>query len=143
MGKVASLLELIDRNIRVLDEKVDELGVAPLLKDYFYLNSVLHLLQVASQALLELVAHVCAEAGVGIPKSYRDLGRLSESAGALTKEEARLLEKIAGFRNVVVHGYCEISREILEEILAERKYRDIGRLALRVAEWARERGLDP
>ena len=48
MGLV-KLLELIDRSISTLDGKVDEVGLDALVEDYFYLNSVLHPLQVSVQ----------------------------------------------------------------------------------------------
>ena len=139
MGKAAWLLQLIREHVRLLEAKVEELGADQLVEDAFLLYAVLHALQVASQALIGLAAHVAAEAGLGVPERYAALPELL--AGALGEGEATTLRRIIGFRNIVVHGYVSVSRQLVRGILAERRFRDLEELALRVVEWAR--GVDP
>lgn len=142
MGKAAWLLQLIGEHVGLLEAKVDELGADALVGDTFLFYAVLHALQVASQALIDLAAHVAAEAGLGVPDRYAAVPELLAKAGALSSDETRVLRGIVGFRNVVVHSYASVSRHLVHELLAERKFRDLERLALRIVEWARERGVD-
>ncbi|RLE99224.1 MAG: DUF86 domain-containing protein [Thermoprotei archaeon] len=143
MGRVADILSSIRESLALLDRKLEERGPRELVEDSFSLNAVLHILQIAAQALIDLASHVAAEAGVGVADRYSTLPRLLREAGALSDEEAALFKRIIGFRNVVVHGYLRVSKSIVLEILSEHKHREILRLALRIAEWASRRGVDP
>jgi uncharacterized protein YutE (UPF0331/DUF86 family) len=143
MGKAAWLLQLIREHVGLLEAKVEELGADKLIEDAFLFYAVLHALQVASQALINLAAHVAAEAGLCVPERYAALPELLARAGALGEGEATTLRRIIGFRNIVVHGYAGVSRQLVRGIMAEHKFRDLEELALRVVEWARARGVDP
>jgi uncharacterized protein YutE (UPF0331/DUF86 family) len=90
-----------------------------------------------------LAAHVAAEAGLGVPERCAALPELLARAGALGEGEATTLRRIIGFRNIVVHGYAGVSRQLVRGIMAEHKFRDLEELALRVVEWARAREVDP
>ena len=48
-----------------------------------------------------------------------------------------------GFRNVLVHNYLEVDRELFREIVETGKYRDIESLALKVLKFAEAREIDP
>ncbi len=143
MGKLETLLNTIRNNLKLLDKKLEEEAPKDLVSDPFSLNAVLHILQVSIQALIDLACHALAEAGVGVVDRYSALPDLLAGAGAVRREDAALLKKIIGFRNVVVHGYRRVSRDIVLLILLERRYRDILRLAIAVAEWAKSLGVDP
>ncbi len=143
MGKIEYLLKLIDENLGLLDAKLGETTAEKLVNDPFALNSVLHILQVSAQALIDLASHVAAEAGLGIVEKYSFIPVLLAEKGVLDRDRAVLFRKIIGFRHVVVHGYAKISKKLVLKILEERKYRDILDIALRIAEWAMDKGLDP
>ncbi len=142
MGRVASLLQLIKEHAELLEAKVRELGADRLVEDAFLFYAVLHTLQVASQALIDLAAHTVAEAGLGVPERYAALPELLAKAGALSNDEAVVFRKIVGFRNVLVHGYTSVSRRLVHEILVERRFKDLERLALKIVEWTRKHGVD-
>jgi len=143
MGRAALLLQLIEEHVELLEAKVVELGADRLVEDAFLFYAVLHTLQVASQALIDLAAHAVAEAGLGVPDRYAALPELLAKAGALSDDETVTFRKIVGFRNVLVHGYTSVSRQLVREILVERRFKDLERLALKIVEWARKHGVDP
>ena len=63
--------------------------------------------------------------------------------GILDSESSILFRKIIGFRNIVVHCYTRVSSIIVLNILENRKYNDILRIAVKIAEWAKDRNIDP
>lgn len=54
---------------------------------------------------------------LGEPSTYRDLFDLLEKAEYIPGELARELEKMAGFRNVLVHGYDDVDLAIVRDIV--------------------------
>ena len=51
-----------------------------------------------------------------------------------TEEDFRLYRAVVGFRNVLVHGYLSVDLGVLEDIIRNRRYRVVLRLAGRIAE---------
>ena len=64
-----------------------------------------HTLQIAIQAALDAASHIVSDARLGEPRSNRELFALLARAGWVGDELARSLSAMAGFRNVLVHGY--------------------------------------
>lgn len=50
-----------------------KLQAEKLVNNPFALNSVLHILQVSAQALIDLTSHVAAEAGLGVVEKYSSI----------------------------------------------------------------------
>ena len=76
-------------------------------------------LQLCSQNVLDVATHIAAGLGRDIPdyaSAIRELGSL----GVLPLEFASELSSVAGFRNVLVHGYLEVDLPILCQLLSER-----------------------
>ena len=48
-----------------------------------------------------------------------------------------------GLRNVLVHNYLEVDRELFREIVETSKYRNVEALALKVLEFAEAREIYP
>jgi len=80
---------------------------------------VLHTLQLAIQAALDVGSHLVSDSRLGEPETSRDVFRLLGVAGVLPLELASRLEEMAGFRNVVVHGYTTIDLGIVRRILEQ------------------------
>jgi len=76
-----------------------------------------HTLQIAIQASLDAASHVVSDDRLGEPSTYRDLFDLLEKAEYIPGELARELEKMAGFRNVLVHGYDDVDLAIVRDIV--------------------------
>jgi uncharacterized protein YutE (UPF0331/DUF86 family) len=76
-------------------------------------------LQLCTQNVLDIATHIAAAAGLDAPDYASAIDRLVEIA-VLPAEFAARLRRIAGFRNVLVHGYLRVDLKIVEEVLAER-----------------------
>ncbi len=142
MGKVAQLADLVRRNVELLDG-LAQAGAERVVSDPILLNAALHMIQTSIQALLDVSCHLLAEAGRKPPDSYAELAGALAEAGFLSSEEASLMRRIAGFRNVIVHMYLRLNLELLKEILEGRRYRDLLALASKLLLKAAELGVDP
>ena len=85
-----------------------------------------HSLQLAIQAALDVASHIVADQRLGEPKSNRELFELLAKAGVVPAELSAPLQAMAGFRNVLVHGYDEVDLAIVRDVL-ERHLGDLDR----------------
>ncbi len=76
-------------------------------------------LQLCAQNALDVATHLAAAAGLDAPDYATAIDRLGE-LGVLPHEFASRFRAIAGFRNVLVHGYLEVDLGLVERILGER-----------------------
>jgi len=81
---------------------------------------ILHTLQLAVQSALDAASHVLSDRRLGEPGSNREVFALLERAGWLPGELAAHLQDMAGFRNVVVHGYETVDLAVVRDILDNR-----------------------
>lgn len=77
-----------------------------------------HTLQVAIQAALDVASHIVSDRRLGEPRTNRELFDLLERDGWLDPPLTAALRSMAGFRNVLVHGYEEVDLAIVQDILA-------------------------
>ncbi len=78
---------------------------------------VVHTLQIAIQASLDVGAHIVADQRLGEPGSYREIFDLLVKHGWLPVPLAVPLRNMAGFRNIVIHGYEAVDLEIVKQIV--------------------------
>ena len=76
-------------------------------------------LQLCVQNVLDIATHLAAASGLDAPDYATAIDRLSEIA-VLSPEFALRLRPIAGFRNILVHGYLQVDLDILEHVLREK-----------------------
>jgi uncharacterized protein YutE (UPF0331/DUF86 family) len=76
-------------------------------------------LQLCVQNALDIATHISAASGLDSANYAASIDRLAELS-VLPAEFASRLRQIAGFRNVLVHGYLEVNLEILERVLKEQ-----------------------
>lgn len=76
-----------------------------------------HTLQIAIQSALDVASHIVSDERLGEPETNRDLFDLLVRARKLPEELASSLRDMAGFRNVLVHGYQEVDLGIVEDVL--------------------------
>jgi len=99
------------------------------------------LIQLTLQSLLDLGLMVLSAIGMS-PTGYRDvaisLGRLS----LITPEDADLMRAMAGLRNILVHGYTGVNREIIVES-SKKVPKDASMLADQILSSAKLRVNDP
>ena len=76
-------------------------------------------LQLCSQNVLDIATHLAASAGRDVPDYATAIDHLAE-AGILPASFADRFRGVAGFRNVIVHGYLEVDLEVVHRVLNER-----------------------
>jgi uncharacterized protein YutE (UPF0331/DUF86 family) len=79
-----------------------------------------HTLLLAIQAALDVGSHVVSDDRLGEPETNRDVFRLLGRAGVLPAELAGRLERMAGFRNVLVHMYQRVDLGIVRDVVENR-----------------------
>ena len=79
-----------------------------------------HTLQIAIQATLDVASHIVASDRLGEPGSNQALFEILEHAGWVTPALASELRKMAGFRNILVHGYLAVDPVIVRGVLRHR-----------------------
>ncbi|BBB93530.1 type VII toxin-antitoxin system HepT family RNase toxin [Methylomusa anaerophila] len=89
-------------------------------------------LQVAVEACVDIASHWIADQGWREPASYRDIFVVLAENGVLSTEQAGVYQKMAQFRNILVHDYAKIEPEILLGIL-RRNLSDLEEFLKRIA----------
>ena len=79
-----------------------------------------HTLQLAIQAALDVASHIVSDERLGEPRTNRELFDLLAQAGWLEDELAETLRRMAGFRNILVHGYDTVNLKIVRDIVEHR-----------------------
>lgn len=76
-----------------------------------------HSLQLAIQAALDVASHIVSDDRLGEPEHNRDLFALMATAGWIDRSLVTRLQQMAGFRNILVHGYLVVDPRIVRHIL--------------------------
>lgn len=76
-------------------------------------------LQLCAQNALDIATHLAAASGLDSPDYATAIDRLAELS-VLSPQFAARLRPMAGFRNILVHGYLGVDLEILERVLREK-----------------------
>lgn len=74
-----------------------------------------HTLQLAIQAALDAASHVISDRRLGEPRTNRELFDLLARPGIISADLAARLRDMAGFRNILVHGYQDVDLAIVED----------------------------
>ena len=82
--------------------------------------AVLHALQLAIEASVDIATHICAADNLGIPSSYTEAFDLVEKAGIVDGSLAEVLRGMARFRNRIVHFYGEVDLRVVHGLLGTR-----------------------
>ena len=77
-------------------------------------------LQMMIETCLDMANHLIADQGYRVPVSYADIFKVLGENKVLGKKLADRLEKMAKFRNVLVHQYEKIEGEIIVGILKKK-----------------------
>ena len=119
---------LLLRKLSELEEYLNQVReyadvtVAGYSKDWKTQRIVERTLQMMIESCVDIAGHIISDQGYRIPKSYADTFRVLHEEDILDKELFDTMEKIAKFRNIVVHHYDKVNPEIVVTIL--RKHLD-------------------
>jgi uncharacterized protein YutE (UPF0331/DUF86 family) len=81
---------------------------------------VAHTLQIAIQASLDIASYIVSGRRLGEPETNSELFDLLRRDQWISSEMARTMRKMAGFRNILVHGYQRMDLRILRDIVENR-----------------------
>lgn len=96
-------------------------------------------LQIAIEACLDIGHHLISAQGWRQPKDYRDIITILSEQGVLAQDKTVDLQRMAQFRNLVVHNYAQVDVAKMYGILKDHR-RDLRDFAADVARYLR--GLD-
>lgn len=117
-------IDLLEKKLVFIESCVRELRELAqperLASDLREARFVEHTLQIAIQAALDAASQIVSSRRLGEPKTNRELFDLLRKAGVVEPPLAEVLYAMAGFRNVVVHGYQEVDVAIVEDIVRNR-----------------------
>ncbi len=111
-------IRYIEQNLRKLRVLAD-LPKETFLKEFYYVESAKHLLQVSIKAMLDICQHIIARERLRAPKTYTDAFLILVEEGILPENNKNTLIQMARFRNRVVHLYQEVNEGELYQILRE------------------------
>ena len=115
---VRTKLSYIATNLVLLDSKA-ALSQTEFLGSTDQQYVVLHAMQLAIQAAIDVAAHIVTDEGWGIPaRSGQAFLTLSEQH-VLTADLAARLRTMAAFRNLVVHEYGGLDLNIVYDLLTK------------------------
>ena len=79
-----------------------------------------HTLQIAIQAVQDVASHIVSEGRLGEPETNSALFDLLCANGWLDPELSGMIQRMIGFRNIVVHGYQHLNPIILQDLVVNR-----------------------
>lgn len=112
---VAKRLAFIETCLRDLRELAEPSRVAGDVKEQRFVE---HTLQIAIQAALDVASHIVSEERLGEPATNRELFERLTRSGWIDARLGAHVADMAGFRNILVHGYTDIDLAIVEDVLA-------------------------
>ena len=96
--------------------------------------AVLHALQLAIEAAVEIATRICAADNLGMPSSYAEAFDLLENARVVDRALADDLRRMARFRNRIVHFYAQIDLGLVYRLLQDR-LRDFDRYLVAIEQY--------
>jgi len=110
-------LEKLNEYLRI-PERIREYDRQAFLSDPEHYGSAERFLQLAIETINDMAAHVIAEENLGTVNSARDIPACLRSHGHIDAELEERWIRMVGFRNILVHEYLDVDREIVYETLA-------------------------
>jgi len=112
LRKLAEIEEYLAQIREFKDISVDQYS-----KDWKIQRIVERTLQMMIEACVDIAAHIISDRGYRIPKTYADTFKVLYEREILTEDLFKVMEKMAKFRNIIVHHYNTIEPEIVIGIL--------------------------
>jgi uncharacterized protein YutE (UPF0331/DUF86 family) len=117
-------VDLLLQKLAFIETCVQELRAlarpAEMRRDVREARFVLHTLQIAIQAALDAASHIVSDERLGEPETNRELFDRLAQHGWLSADLAATMARMAGFRNIVVHGYGGVNLDIARDIVEHR-----------------------
>lgn len=130
------LLQLASRIQTLKGTKISK--IETLEKDPILQNAVLHLLQTAVEICLDMANHLIADEKWRPPTSNRDAFQVLFEQGILSGDLLKRCQKMAGFRNILVHMYEKIDLADVYAIL-KKHLKDFDLFATAIKKYLKKR----
>ncbi len=114
---VAKKLAMIETYVRELEELARPEALRTDVREERFVE---HTLQIAIQAALDVASHLVSDRRLGEPRTNRELFTLLVRGGVLPEGLAERLGAMAGFRNVLVHGYGDLDIAVVADVVENR-----------------------
>ncbi len=114
---IAKRLAAIETYVRDLRDLAHPPAIATDVREARFVE---HTLQIAIQAALDTASHIVSDDRLGEPSTNRELFDLLARAGWIPPGLADALRDMAGFRNVLVHGYDTVDLAIVRDVVERR-----------------------
>jgi uncharacterized protein YutE (UPF0331/DUF86 family) len=126
-----SQLDLLERLLARLEQYAASITREELELDLDTWLKVSRALELVAQCCVDLAMELVARRGLGVPETYREAFVRLAHDGLLNAEQAAVLQRWAGLRNVLAHLYTSIDLDRLHAAMSEDKQvlREFGRLA--------------
>lgn len=115
--------ELLDKKLAFIETCVSELRrlarPETIESDVREERFVAHTLQLAIQAALDTASHIVSDLRLGEPETNRQLFELLRHELQLPAGLSENLQKMAGFRNLLGHGYQTVDRRVLRRVVED------------------------
>jgi uncharacterized protein YutE (UPF0331/DUF86 family) len=115
LRKLAELEQHLERS-----RQFSGIGVDAYRSDWKTQRIVERLLQIMVEICIDIAGHIISDGKLRTPTGYTDAFRVLVEAGVLDASLGDRLERMAKFRNIVVHAYEEIDAAIVVGILSGR-----------------------
>jgi uncharacterized protein YutE (UPF0331/DUF86 family) len=119
---------LILRKLAELEEYLEQIREFSLISadeytgDWKTRRIVERTLQIMIELCIDIAGHIISDRKLRVPVSYADTFKSLAEAGLIAPQISDVLEKMAKFRNIIVHQYEKVDTEIVIMIL--RKHLD-------------------
>jgi uncharacterized protein YutE (UPF0331/DUF86 family) len=117
-------IDLIEKKLAFIETCVHELRQLShperLAYDIREERFVAYTLQIAIQAALDIASHIVSGEHLGEPQTNGALFDLLQRYDWLSAHLADTMRNMAGFRNIVVHGYQSVDLTIMRDIVEHR-----------------------
>jgi uncharacterized protein YutE (UPF0331/DUF86 family) len=141
-------IESLHARLAKLDEIIPflrELGAADrsdLKKSLRDMMAVERGLQLGAELIFDIGNHILS-AQLGVHATdYRDIVRRMAQRKVISDSLGARLERLSGFRNVLVHGYMELDQDLVLDNLFKAP-QDFTDFMIEVRDWLEEQGLSP
>ena len=98
-------------------KEYENVNVEQYSKDWKMQRIVERTLQIMIETCADVAGHIISDKGFRTPASYADTFRVLNEKEILSTELFKKMEKMARFRNIVVHHYDRVDSEIVVNIL--------------------------
>lgn len=118
--------EIIRRRLQKLDEylsvleRLQRYSEAEFLDEPEHYGATERFLQLSIETINDHAGHVVADEGWGVVDKARDLARLFRENDIIDSDIEQRWTQMIGFRNILVHDYTDIDRQIVYDVLQNK-----------------------